>query len=71
MLSDLARQQALTMFYANEAYQSGGPFKHVVWAGQAVETDVKAEVNKAGPATWDGFAGGTETPGRRGADQAS
>jgi hypothetical protein len=53
MLSDLARQQALTMFYANEAYQSGGPFKHVVWAGQAVETDVKAEVNKAGAGTFE------------------
>ncbi len=53
MLSDLARQQALTMFYANEAYQSGGPFKHVVWAGQAVETDVKAEVNKSDPGAWD------------------
>jgi hypothetical protein len=53
MLSDLARQQALTMFYANEAYQSGGPFKHVVWAGQAVETDVKAEVNKTDPGAWD------------------
>jgi hypothetical protein len=53
MLSDLARQQALTMFYANEAYQSGGPFKHVVWAGQAVETDVKAEVDETTPGAWD------------------
>lgn len=41
LLSDLANAQTLNMFYANEAYQSGGPFKHVVYAGQAVVTDVK------------------------------
>ncbi len=45
-LSDIAREQALTMFYANEAYQSDGPFAHVVTAGQAVETDIKTELAK-------------------------
>jgi hypothetical protein len=47
LLSDLARQQAMSMFYANEAYQSVGPFKAVVFADQAVEPDVKtAEAEK-------------------------
>jgi hypothetical protein len=52
MLSDLARHAALAMFYANEAYQSGGPFQHVVWAGQAVETDVRAEYIEKGGDDW-------------------
>ena len=43
-LSDIARAQALKMFYANEAYQSEGPFAHVVTAGQAVETDIKTKL---------------------------
>jgi hypothetical protein len=41
LLSNLAQAQTLNMFFANEAYQSGGPFKHVVYAGQAVENDIK------------------------------
>lgn len=53
MLSDLAQHNTLAMFYANEAYQSGGPFRHVVWAGQAVETDVKAEYVKGGKSWGD------------------
>jgi hypothetical protein len=45
-LSDIAQQQALAMFFANEAYQSEGPFAHVVTAGQAVETDIKTRLAK-------------------------
>jgi hypothetical protein len=45
-LSDVARAQALKMFYANEAYQSEGPFAHVVTAGQAVETDIRTALAK-------------------------
>jgi hypothetical protein len=52
MMADLARHSALAMFYANEAYQSGGPFQHVVWAGQAVETDTRAEYIEAGGNDW-------------------
>jgi len=41
LFKELGKALALSMFFANEAYQSGGPFQHVVYAGQAVETDVK------------------------------
>ena len=41
LYEDLGRAFSISMFFANEAYQSGGPFKHVVYAGQAVEGDVR------------------------------
>lgn len=41
LYDDLGRALSLRMFFANEAYQSGGPLKHVVYAGQAVESDVR------------------------------
>lgn len=41
LYEDLGRALSLRMFFANEAYQSGGPLKHVVHAGQAVEGDVR------------------------------
>jgi hypothetical protein len=45
----LGRAEALAMFFANEAYQSTGPFAHVVTATQAAEADGAAEViNDAG-----------------------
>jgi hypothetical protein len=47
LYEDLGRAMTLSMFFANEAYQSGGPFKHVVHAGQAVDSDVREGAAKA------------------------
>ncbi len=46
LLADLSRQKAMAMYFANEAYQSSGPFKAVVEADQAVAPDVKTEEAK-------------------------
>jgi hypothetical protein len=46
LFADLGRSLSMSNFFANEAYQSGGPFKHVVYAGQAVEGDVLAGAAK-------------------------
>ncbi len=46
LYEDLGRALSLAMFFANEAYQSGGPLKHVVYAGQAVESDVRGGAAK-------------------------
>ncbi len=43
-LQQLGRSKALTMFFANEAYQSDGPFAHVVTATQAAEAEGTATV---------------------------
>lgn len=46
LYEDLGRALSLRMFFANEAYQSGGPLKHVVHAGQAVDGDVRGGAAK-------------------------
>lgn len=47
LFDDLGRTLSLSMFFANEAYQAGGPFQHVVHAGQAVEGDVRKGAAKS------------------------
>ena len=47
LYKELGRALSLSMFFANEAYQAGGPFRHVVFAGQAVEQDVTSTHEQA------------------------
>lgn len=49
LFKELGSALSLAMFFANEAYQAGGPFRHVVFAGQAVEQDVKNNDERAKP----------------------